>query len=164
VNHNRIGADSDIIADADPAQHLGPGAYVNVVADPGRAFRVASTGVSQGYAVTNQAIIAHHGCSMHDDTTVMFDRKPSADAGARRNSDSKEYFDQFVQNYVNKGPGRANDFISDDEPAVPKAVHEQSPKSEAEQSFTLRTAIFSNDIHAGYCRVSMDDGVRGVRH
>jgi hypothetical protein len=159
-----IRADDHVIAHGDPSENLGARTELHPVADSGCSEGIVRAAVSQRHAVTNQAIVADDAGSMDDNATMVLDGEAPADRRGRADTDAAEDFGEFVEHDVNDGPRHAQKFVSDHESGVTKAVHEERPKSQAQQSFALRFEVFDYDVHRGFVGVSMDCIVGGVRH
>jgi hypothetical protein len=164
VDDNRVCADDHVISYGDPPEYFGACADLHAAADGGRPQRIAVTSVSESHAVSDQTIVAYDARSVNDDTTVVFDTQPSADA--RRGSDAyaAKNLGHPVQNHIYKGPRRTDDFVAHHEPRMTESIYQERPNADTHQSFALRFYVFEDDIHAGYCRVSMDGKGGGVRH
>jgi hypothetical protein len=164
VNDHGVRTDDHAVAYRDAAQYLGARAHLHTIADSGRAEQILLSAITDRDPMTNQAIIADdRGAVNHDAPMVFYTQAPS-DGGSGTDGYPAENFDQFAENHVNNGPGSAKDLISDHISGVTKPVHNECPKSKAEQPFTLRFEILKKRIHAGYCRVLMDGKVGGMRH
>ena len=149
VNDHGVRADDHVVAVRDAAQYLGAGLHLRAIADAGRAERILVSDMADGDAVTNQTIVADDRGAVNHDTPMVLDTQASSDGGAGTDGDPADDFGQFAENHVNNGPRCAENLVSDHESGVTEPVHDECPKSKAEQPFTLRFEILEEPVHAG---------------
>jgi hypothetical protein len=164
VDDNRVCADDHVVSYGDSSEYLGARADLHPAADGGRSERIVIAGISESHAMSYQTIVAYDARSVNDDTAVVFDTQPPADARRGSDADAAENLGQSVQNHVYEGPRRTDDFVAHHEPRMTESVYQERPNAYAHQSFALSLNVFEDDVHARYCRVSMDVEGGGVRH
>ena len=82
VDHHRSGADLDVIADADVAEHLGAGADHHAVAEGGMALAALAAGAAQRHALVEQHVVADLGGFADHHAGAVVDEEAAADGGA----------------------------------------------------------------------------------
>ena len=137
----------DVVPHTDAPQDLGAGTELDPIADRGRAGWIVQPAVADGYAVTEQTVIADYGAPVNDDATVMLYAQPAADARGRANADSAKDLDELIEHNVEDRPGSAHQLVTNDEARVTEAVDQNRPEAEAEQSFPLCPEIFQDPCH-----------------
>ncbi len=137
----------DVVPHTDAPQHLGAGTQLDAIADRGRTGWIVQPAVTDGYAVTDQTVIADYGAPVNDDATVMLDGQPAADPRGRANADSAKDLDELIEHNVEDRPGSAHQLVTNDEARMTEAVHQDRPEAEAEQSLPLCPEIFQDPCH-----------------
>src|SRR5882757_3521914 len=143
-NDHGIGANDHVIADADAPEHLGTGAKLDTVPDRRGSQGVVGARVANCDAVTDQAVIAHHGIAMDDNASMVLDAQAPANARRRADDDAAGHLGKLVEDYVGDSPGRPHDLVANDKPRMPEAVHQQCPEADAQQALALRPQVLEN--------------------
>jgi hypothetical protein len=164
MNDHGVRADDHAVTDRDAAQYLGARAHLHSIANSRRTERILESAVTNGDAMTNQAIVTDDRGAVNHDAPMVLDTQAPPDGGGGADGDPADDFDHFAENHVNNGPGCTQNPASDHKSGVTEPVHNECPESKAEQPFTLRFEILKKRIHAGYCCVLMDGKVCGMRH
>jgi hypothetical protein len=146
-DHHRIRANDDVITHTYPPKNFRSGTELDTTADSGRTQRIVEAGVTEGHAVTDQAVIADYGRAVYDDAAMVLDGQPPTDGRRCADTDSTENLDQLVEYDVSDRPGRAHEFVADHEAGVSETVHQQSPETDSQQSFPLRFEVFQQVYH-----------------
>ena len=90
MHHHRAGADLDVVADADIAQHLGAGAHHHAVAQGGMALAFLVARAAQRHALVEQHIVADFSGFADHHAHAVVDEEAPADGGAGVDLDARQ--------------------------------------------------------------------------
>ena len=144
TRHDRIRADDRIIANVNSSKDFRSRADLHAVTDDRRSHGIVFSGVADGDAMANQAVIANHRCSVNDDATVVFDAQAAADLRGIADAHAAKDLSELVENPVQQGPGKPNVSVRDHESSVAETINGQGPEAESQQPLSLRAQILEN--------------------
>src|SRR5882724_2160597 len=144
TDHHGVRANDHIVPYPYAAEDLRTSTEVDAIADRGCTQWIVGATVTNGYTVTDQTVIADHGCPVYDDTAVMFDAQAATDLRGCPDDDAAENFRELVEYDVGNRPGSPHYPVADDETGVSETVPQQCPETDPQQSLALRLQVFQD--------------------
>src|SRR6187551_1868579 len=155
-----VGADQDVVADANATQHLRTGAYVDVVANGGRTWLVGAR-QPHYHAVADTAVVTESRETADHDATEVIDDEIAADPRLAGQFDSGEDLDALVEDPVHQGKRHAQQPRADSVTPPPIAIYAHDPEALRPEDSPVGNVVGSNVVEHACEDSSGWDGWRG---